>query len=111
MIQDLKCKYTKLTQVRANAKAIDLVPLLIETQNGVLIDVVGRHNGQLVKPRHLETLRHLLERFACQAGKIGQIPGVDSNSKRMVAQIVEGQGHSAEIQQATPVEKKSQACV
>jgi len=104
-------KYSKLTQMRANAKAIDLVPLLVETQNGVLIDVVGRHNGQFVEPRHLESLRHLLERFACQAGKIGQIPGVDSNSKRMVAQIVEGQGHSAKIQQATPVEKKSQACV
>lgn len=59
--------FKRLTQVSANAKAIDLVSLLIETQYGVLVDIIRRHNGQLVKPWNLEAFRHLLEGFPRQA--------------------------------------------
>jgi len=91
--------------MRANAKAIDLVPLLIQAEDGVLVDVVRCHDGQFVEPRNLEPLRHLLEGLPRQTGEIGQVPGVDPYAQCMVAQVVQGQGHGTEVQQTTPTEK------
>lgn len=90
-----------------NAKAIYFVTLLVQTQNGILVDVIRSHNGQLIEPWNFEAFRHLLECFPRQAGQIGQIPGIDPYAQGMISQIIESQGHGTEIQQATPRENKN----
>lgn len=78
----------QLTQMRANAKAIDFMALLVEAEYGILVNVIRRDNGQLVKPWHLETFRHLLECLTRQTRQICQVSGIDAYAQCMVAEIV-----------------------
>lgn len=89
--------------MRANAKAIDAMALLVQTEDRLLVDVVRCDNGQLAKPGHLKAGGHRLEGVARQHRQVGQVTGVDANADRPEALVVERQRHGAEVQQAAPV--------
>lgn len=90
--------HRELTQMRANAKAIDLMTLLVQAEYGILVDVVGGDNGQLVEPWYLETIRYLLESLTRQTRQIGQVTRIDAYTQCMIAQIVQSQCNGAEVQ-------------
>lgn len=90
-----------------NAKTIDFVALLVQTQYGVFIYVIRSHYGQFGEPRQFESFRDLLKRLPSQHGQVSQVPAVYADAHRPVPAVVKGQCHSAEVQQPTPVENKS----
>jgi hypothetical protein len=91
-----------LTQMGSNAEAVDLVALLVETQNRLFVDVVRGDNGEVAEPRYLKAFGHTLECLPGEARQVSQIAGIDANAHRPVALVVQCQGDSAEVQQSTP---------
>lgn len=88
--------------MRADSKAIDFVPLFVQAEDRLLIDVVRRDYSQRVEPRNIEAFRNQLERFTRQARQVGQVTRVDPNPDCAITLIIQRQRDCTEIQQARP---------
>lgn len=92
--------------MRADAKAIDAVALLVQAENRLLVDVIAGDNRELGESRHRKPLSHRFECVARQHRQIRQITRIDANADRFVALIVQRQRNGAEIHQAAPERKQ-----
>lgn len=92
----------------ADAEAIDLMVLIVQAQNGFLVDVIARHNRELTEPRKRQFVCDFPESVPCPIGQIGQIARVEPDPDRFVAEVTQSDGNGAEIQQTTPVCNKVQ---
>lgn len=92
--------------MRADSKDVDGMTLVIERQNGILVDVIGGHDDEFGEPLDGKLFAHALKSLPGNIGQVGQIPRIDSDSQGTVAQIIEGHGHSRKIQDAAPARQK-----
>ena len=105
--------------------------LVVEREDGVLVDVVGGHDRQRLEPRHLELLRDRHEGLArhlqirnpsqqepsrvsvstCEIvshlGEVGQITRVDADADGAVPEVVQGQRHRSKVKQSAPASESS----
>ena len=87
-----------ITKMSANAKAINWVSLIIQRQNGVLIDVIGSHNGQIGKPGQVELEADTDKGVSGKSGQVGQISRINPDSKCLISQIIQSQSYSRKVQ-------------
>lgn len=92
-----------ITQVGSDPIAVDGVPLIIEGEDGVLVDVVGGHDGEAGEPWHVELGGDAPEGLPGHLGEVGEISGVDADAERLVAEVVERHRHGREVEEAAPV--------
>lgn len=74
--------------MRADAESVDAVALLVQAEDRLLVDVVGRNDRQLIEPRHRKPIGHPLECVARQHRQVGQITRIDANADGAIALIV-----------------------
>lgn len=72
--------------------------LFVQTQNSVLVDVVGRDDCQMCEPWNIVLLCECLEYLPRRATEICQISAVNSHSHGFIAQFVESKCHSAKVE-------------
>lgn len=73
----------------SNSKTVDSVTLLIQAEDGFLVDIIGGDDGHFSKPRQLERFGDLFKRFASQHGQIRQIPAVNADAQGPIPAVVE----------------------
>jgi len=63
------------------------VSLVVERQDGVLVDVVGGDDGESGKPLDVEGRRNADKGLPGDLGQVGQVAGVDADAKGAVALV------------------------
>ena len=87
-------------EMGADAVGVDGVSLLLQTDERVLVDVVGGDDDKLAHPVEVRPgLGDFVEHRSRRHGQVGQIPGVDPDAARAVAAFVQRQRHGGEVQQ------------
>ena len=89
------------TQVCANSKTVNGMSLVIEAEDGILVDVIGGHNDEAGKPLHGEMFTHALKSLPGNIGQVRQITRVNADSQGAVAEVIQSHGHGRKVQDAT----------
>lgn len=89
--------------MRSDTKAVDLVALLVQTQDCFFVDVIRCDDREFSEPWQLVVVGDTNEIGASEAREISQITGVNANANRSVALIVESQCNSTKVQQTASV--------
>ena len=83
-------------------EAGDLVSLLVEAEDGLLVDVVRSRDHHRLEPVQLVLLADPLHGLLDDSAKVRQVAGVNTDSNGSVAVVIEGQGHGAEVEKTAP---------
>lgn len=74
--------------ILTNSEAINLMSLLVKTDNGVLVDVIRSDDGQLIKPRDVKASSDTLKGLPGQTGQVREITRINADSHRTVSHVV-----------------------
>ena len=89
-------------QVSPDTKTRDLVALLVEGQDRLLVNIIGRRDHHRLEPVQLVLLADPLHGLLDDSAKVRQVAGVNTDSNGSVAVVIEGQGHGAEVEKTAP---------
>lgn len=74
--------------ILTDSEAINLMSLLVETDNGVLVDVIRSDDGQLIEPRDVESGSDTLKGFPGQTGQVREITRINADTNSTVSHVV-----------------------